>query len=39
VRAVVLSHYRWSELSFLVVALVFIGAVSGVLLLVARRVT
>jgi len=28
IRAVVLSHYRWSELSFLVVALVFIGAVS-----------
>jgi hypothetical protein len=27
-RAVILSHYRWSELSFLVVALVFIGAVA-----------
>jgi hypothetical protein len=31
VRAIVLSHYRWSELSFLVVALAFIGAVAGVL--------
>jgi hypothetical protein len=37
-RAVVLSHYRWSELSFWVVALVFVGALSGVLLLAARRV-
>ena len=38
IRAVVLSHYRWSELSFLAVALVFIGAVSFVLLLVLRRI-
>ena len=30
VRAVILGHYRWSELSFLVVALVFVGAVAGV---------
>jgi hypothetical protein len=29
IRAVVLGHYRWSELSFLAVALVFIGAVSA----------
>jgi hypothetical protein len=28
IRAVALSHYRWSELSFLVVALVFVGAVA-----------
>jgi hypothetical protein len=31
IRAVVLSHYRWRELSFLVVALVFVGALSGLL--------
>ncbi len=27
-RLVILSHYHWNELSFLAVALVFIGAVS-----------
>ncbi len=37
VRAVVLSHYRWSELSFLAVALVFVGAVAGILLAASRR--
>lgn len=34
IRAIVLSHYRWSELSFWLVALVFVGAVA----LVMRRV-
>ena len=33
IRAVALSHYRWSELSFWLVALAFIGAVGYV----ARR--
>lgn len=28
IRAVALSHYRWSELSFWVVSLVFIGLVA-----------
>ena len=28
IRAVVLSHYRWSEFSFWLVALVFLGAVA-----------
>ena len=37
VRAVILSHYRWSELSFLVVALVFIGAAAGAVFAAARR--
>lgn len=37
VRAVVLSHYRWSELSFLVVSLVFIGALAGVLFRLASH--
>lgn len=31
IRAVVLSHYRWSELSFWLVALTFVGAVAIVL--------
>jgi hypothetical protein len=30
IRMVVLGHYRWSELSFLVVSLVFIGGVAFV---------
>jgi len=29
IRAVVLSHYRWSELTFWLVSLVFIGALAG----------
>jgi hypothetical protein len=29
IRAVALSHYRWSELSFWLVSLVFIGALAG----------
>jgi hypothetical protein len=37
IRAVVLSHYRWDELSFWLVALVFIGAVAGVVLIALRR--
>ena len=38
VRMVVLGHERWSELSFLVVSLVVIGALSFVLLwLMLRR--
>ncbi len=28
VRLVILSHYRWNELAFLAVALIFIGAVA-----------
>jgi hypothetical protein len=28
IRAVVLSHYRWSELSFWLVSLAFVGAVA-----------
>jgi DUF3054 family protein len=30
IRMVVLGHYRWSELSFLLVSLVFVGAVAFV---------
>lgn len=30
-RAVILSHYRWNDLAFWLVSLVFIGAVSLVL--------
>jgi hypothetical protein len=37
IRAVILSHYRWSELSFLAVALVFVGAVAWIILVCARR--
>jgi DUF3054 family protein len=29
IRAVALSHYRWSELAFWLVSLVFIGALAG----------
>jgi hypothetical protein len=36
IRMVVLGHERWSELSFFLVALVFIGAVSYVLLRLFR---
>src|SRR5581483_9611662 len=35
IRAVVLSHYRWSELSFLAVAIVFLGVVSAVVVRLA----
>ena len=31
VRMVILGHYRWSELSFLAVTLVFVGALAFVL--------
>jgi hypothetical protein len=34
IRTVVLSHYRWSELSFLLVALTFVGALAFALLAV-----
>jgi hypothetical protein len=37
VRMVILSHERWNELAFLAVALVFIGAVAGVLVTAASR--
>jgi hypothetical protein len=37
IRALILGHDRWSELSFLCVALAFVGAVSGLLLVLARR--
>ena len=36
-RMVVLGHYRWSELSFLVVSLVFVGAVAFAVWTVAGR--
>ncbi|HEX5448604.1 MAG TPA: DUF3054 family protein [Gaiellaceae bacterium] len=36
IRAVVLSHYRWSELSFWLVALAFIGAVAFAMRRVSR---
>jgi len=39
IRAVALSHYRWSELSFWLVALAFIGAVAFVVRVLVRRVT
>ena len=38
VRAVILSHYRWNELAFWLVALVFIGAVAFLGRVVAGRV-
>jgi hypothetical protein len=31
VRMVILSHYRWNELAFLAVALVFNGLVAGLI--------
>lgn len=37
IRALVLGHERWSELSFLCVALVFVGALAGILLAASRR--
>ena len=37
IRALVLGHERWSELSFLCVALVFVGALAGLLLVATRR--
>ena len=36
IRMVVLGHYHWNQLSFLAVSLVFIGAVAGAVLLLAR---
>jgi hypothetical protein len=36
-RMIALGHYHWDQLTFLAVALVFIGAVSSPLALVARR--
>lgn len=35
-RMVALGHYRWNELAFLAVALVFVGGVAFALLLVVR---
>ena len=29
-RMVILNHYRWNQLSFLAVTLVFVGAVAGI---------
>lgn len=37
IRAVVLSHYRWNELAFYLVSLVFIGAVAGLVTVTSRR--
>ena len=37
IRMVVLGHERWSELSFLAVALVFVGGLSFALLWLLRR--
>ncbi len=36
-RMVILSHERWDELAFLVVALVFVGAVAGLIFRAASR--
>ena len=38
IRMVVLSHYRWNELAFYAVALVFVGAVAFALRFAAGRV-
>jgi hypothetical protein len=38
-RMVILSHYHWDELSFLAVALVFVGAVAGALTAALRTWT
>ena len=37
-RMVVLGHYRWNQLSFLVVALVFVGVIALPCLFVFRRI-
>jgi hypothetical protein len=37
IRAVILSHYRWDELAFWAVALVFIGALAAVVWQLLRR--
>ena len=37
VRAVILSHYRWNELAFWLVSLVFIGAVACLGRMLVRR--
>lgn len=39
VRMVVLSHYRWNELAFYLVALSFVGAAALVLWLADSRMT
>jgi hypothetical protein len=36
-RMIALGHYRWDQLSFLAVALVFVGVVAWPLARVARR--
>jgi hypothetical protein len=36
IRMVVLGHYHWNQLSFLAVALVFVGALAGGAMLVTR---
>lgn len=37
VRMVALGHYHWDQLTFLVVALVFVGLIASPVALVARR--
>lgn len=39
IRALVLSHYRWDELAFWAVSLVFIGAAAAVVWFLAGRLT
>ena len=36
-RSVVLGHYRWNVLAFLVVSLVFLGATAGLMRVAVRR--
>ena len=37
IRTIVLGHYRWNVLAFLLVTLVFLGAVAGLMRIVLRR--
>jgi hypothetical protein len=37
VRMVALGHYHWDQLTFLLVALVFVGLIAGPVTLVVRR--
>jgi hypothetical protein len=37
IRTVVLGHYRWNVLAFLLVTLVFLGAVAGLMRIAVRR--
>ena len=37
IRMVALGHYHWNQLTFLLVALVFVGVVASLTAVVARR--